>query len=131
MEIVFADAFYYIAWLNDRDVAYPQARAMGKHTKQIITTDYVLLEVADALAETRLRADVVPFIESLRHLHTTLIVPASQDLLNNGLKLYANRLDKGWSLTDCISFVVMRNLNLTVALTHDHHFKQAGFRTLL
>ena len=41
------------------------------------------------------------------------------------------RLDKDWSLTDCISFIVMRRRGLTDALTSDHHFEQAGFTILL
>jgi len=132
MEVVFGDAFFYIAWINDRDVAHRQAIAMGaQEGLRIVTTDYVLLEVADALAQTKLRAAVLPFMEFIRHSHNASIVPASQELLDDGLKLYANRYDKGWSLTDCISFVVMRDRNLTDALTHDHHFKQAGFRILL
>jgi len=132
MEVVFGDAFFFIAWLNVRDTAHQQAFAMGSQKgRQIITTDYVLLEVADALAETKLRNAVIPFIELLRHSHTVSIVPASQDWLDAGLKLYATRYDKGWSLTDCISFQVMRDFNLTDALTHDHHFKQAGFHILL
>jgi predicted nucleic acid-binding protein len=45
--------------------------------------------------------------------------------------LYAERPDKGWSLTDCISFVVMRQQGITQALTGDHHFEQAGFTALL
>ena len=35
------------------------------------------------------------------------------------------------SLTDCISFVVMKQYDLHEALTADHHFEQAGFRALL
>jgi hypothetical protein len=45
--------------------------------------------------------------------------------------LYRQRADKDWSLTDCISFVVMRQRGLTEALTGDHHFEQAGFVALL
>jgi predicted nucleic acid-binding protein len=41
------------------------------------------------------------------------------------------RHDKAWSLTDCTSFVVMRQHRLTEALTTDHHFEQAGFKMLL
>ncbi|MDP7134637.1 MAG: PIN domain-containing protein, partial [Planctomycetota bacterium] len=41
------------------------------------------------------------------------------------------RLDKGWSLTDCVSFVVMQERGLVDALTTDLHFQQAGFRALL
>jgi predicted nucleic acid-binding protein len=47
------------------------------------------------------------------------------------VELYAERPDKDWSLTDCISFVVMRHQGVTQALTGDHHFEQAGFTALL
>jgi hypothetical protein len=55
------------------------------------------------------------------------IVPPTQRLFDQGVELYAERPDKGWSLTDCISFVVMRQQGITEALTGDHHFEQAGF----
>jgi len=45
--------------------------------------------------------------------------------------LYQNRPDKNWSLTDCISFVVMQEHGITEALTADRHFEQAGFVPLL
>jgi hypothetical protein len=45
--------------------------------------------------------------------------------------LYDARPDKDWSLTDCISFVVMGDERLTEALTGDRHFVQAGFVALL
>ena len=38
--------------------------------------------------------------------------------------------DKGFSFTDCTSFVVMQELGLTRTLTTDHHFSQAGFETV-
>jgi uncharacterized protein len=47
--------------------------------------------------------------------------------MRRGTDLYNARSDKGWSLTDCISFEVMREHGLTEALTADHHFTQAGF----
>jgi hypothetical protein len=51
--------------------------------------------------------------------------------LERGWALYADRPDKYWSLTDCISFVVMKDHQITEALTGDHHFEQAGFVALL
>ncbi len=52
-------------------------------------------------------------------------------LLDRGFELFSRRADKEWSLTDCTSFVVMREEGLTDALTTDHHFEQAGFSVLL
>lgn len=59
------------------------------------------------------------------------IVPMDQELFDRGVALYGERLDKEWSVTDCISFIVMREQGVTDALTGDHHFEQVGFTALL
>jgi predicted nucleic acid-binding protein len=59
------------------------------------------------------------------------VIPASTELFEAGLQLHAQRPDKEWSLTDCISFVVMQRRGITSALAYDHHFEQAGFEVLL
>ena len=58
------------------------------------------------------------------------IIPDSDALYRRGLELYGQRGDKHWSLTDCISFVVMEQEGLREALTGDRHFAQAGFVAL-
>jgi len=70
-------------------------------------------------------------LADLRASPDTIIVPTTEQLLQDGIDLYDQRLDKEWSLTDCISFVVMQDLNLRDVLTADIHFEQAGFRALL
>ncbi|MBI1830457.1 MAG: hypothetical protein HYR84_03290 [Planctomycetes bacterium] len=59
------------------------------------------------------------------------IVRSAPSLLQQAVVLYRARLDKHWSLTDCTSFVVMKDLAIAEALTGDHHFEQAGFIALL
>ena len=59
------------------------------------------------------------------------MVFASADLFDAGMTLHRDRPDKQWSLTDCISFIVMEHRQLDRALTPDHHFEQAGFKALL
>ena len=59
------------------------------------------------------------------------ILPADPVLFDAALDLYKQRLAKDWSLTDCTSFVVMRQQGISEALTGDHHFEQAGFAALL
>ena len=96
-----------------------------------MTTAWVVTEIADALAMPRQRGLFVDLLEQLSSDPSMTIVPATDELFNRGVNLYARRPDKAWSLTDCISFVVMREYGLTEALTGDRHFEQAGFRALL
>lgn len=57
------------------------------------------------------------------------MISISQNILN-GLELYGQRLDKGYSLTDCISMVIMKQMGIEQILTRDHHFIQEGFTIL-
>jgi uncharacterized protein len=97
----------------------------------MITSDWVLMEVADALAESECRGRIRDFILHLREVSACEIVPASRELLDRALDIYHQHADKEWTLTDCTSFVIMRDRKLTDALTGDKHFEQAGFAALL
>jgi len=132
MKSVFADSYYFLALLSDEDAGHERAVAASRDlTGAIVTTTWVLTEVADAMADPAHRANFVGYMEALRADPMVDIVPASQELFELGMELYARRRDKDWPLTDCISFVVMKKSGLTEALTADHHFEQAGFRALL
>jgi predicted nucleic acid-binding protein len=91
----------------------------------------VLSEVADALAESEFRPRLRDFILHLRLAPACEVVPTSRELLERGLDVFHQHSDKGWTLTDCTSFVAMRERGLTQALTGDRHFEQAGFTALL
>lgn len=132
MTTQFADTAYYFALLNPRDALH--ARALERSDPPgvaVVTTEYVLLEVATFFALPAGRELFVQLVHDLRHDPATHIVPASAGLFDRGLDLFAARPDKSWSLTDCTSFVVMGDRRLTDALTADHHFAQAGFVPLL
>jgi uncharacterized protein len=89
------------------------------------------MEVADALAASECRGRVREFMLHLRGAAACEIVPASRELLDRALGLYHEHADKQWTLTDSVSFVIMRERNLTDVLTGDRHFEQAGFAALL
>jgi predicted nucleic acid-binding protein len=59
------------------------------------------------------------------------MIPHSAELTTSAVRLFAGRLDKNWSLTDCSSFVIMGEKGVREALTADSHFEQAGFRAVL
>ena len=132
MKNLFADSFFYFAVLNSNDAAHEQAEAFLDHLDgQIVTTAFVLTELADGMADPLDRGTFIRLHEALSTDPSVTIVPAGAALFADGLALYAKRPDKEWSLTDCISFVVMQRHGLTEALTGDHHFEQAGFAALL
>lgn len=59
-----------------------------------------------------------------------IILPTHEAFLH-GAELSAARLDKGYSLTDCLSLNLMRARGITDVLTHDHHYTQEGLNILL
>ncbi|MBO0697116.1 MAG: type II toxin-antitoxin system VapC family toxin [Zavarzinella sp.] len=132
MTTIFADTAYYLALANARDGLHDRAVAfLSGFSDRIVTTDYVLLEVANSHRRSAFRQAFLDLLETIRSDPDTEIVPAGPDLFQAGLDLFADRPDKDWSLTDCLSFVVMTDRGLTDAVTADHHFEQAGFRILL
>jgi predicted nucleic acid-binding protein len=96
----------------------------------LITTLAVALEIGNALSGQKYRRVSANLLEALNNDKTIEVLPVGEELYRDGLQLYKDRSDKGWSLTDCISFLVMMDRGLTEALTTDGHFEQAGFRAL-
>ena len=131
MRALFGDAFYFLALLNERDEAHERTAALEKGKGRIVTTAWVLTEVANAMSARRNRAEFLDLLKRLQRNPQAVIVPPTQDLFERGVALYAERPDKDWSLTDCISFTVMREMGISEALTGDRHFEQAGFTPLL
>lgn len=133
MPTVFADSFYFFALGNRRDPAHRRAFAFGQSFRgRLVTTEFVLTEFADGCAApTQIRPVVAQTVNELRGNPYVNIFPCSERLFQDGLELFGQRPDKEWSLTDCISFLVMQREGITEALTGDHHFEQAGFTVLL
>jgi predicted nucleic acid-binding protein len=132
MKSYFADTSYYLALLLADDELNEKAlRLTPRLQGKIVTTSWVLTEVADALCRPRDRKFAIEFIREIRQDSDIHIIPPTQDLFDRGIALYSRRHDKSWSLTDCISFVAMKNYRLKDALSSDIHFEQAGFNALL
>ena len=96
-----------------------------------MTSEFVLLELADALAEPQFRNRIRPLVREIGRKTYLQIVPLSSTLLNQAWELFESRPDKSKGITDCTSFVIMTEQNIQVALTADQHFVQAGFKKLL
>lgn len=120
---VFADASFYAAIVNERDELHTLAsHAAAQHAGPMVTTELVLLEVANFCSRGPQREVFGRLVANLRIALDVEIVIGSHELFQEGLTLFLSRTDKEWSLTDCTSFVVMRHRQINAALTADHHF---------
>ena len=132
MNPVFADTAYFIALLNPSDHYHSRALELTQHpTGPLVTTIWVLVEVGDAFSQPMNRVKFARLVALLQTTPDIEVIPPSDRQFQAGNSFYATRPDKCWSLTDCISFVIMRERDLNDALTTDHHFTQAGFRVLM
>jgi predicted nucleic acid-binding protein len=132
MTTVFADTFYFFALVSDKDEAHEKAIDWSRKFKgKLVTTEWVMIELADGLASSQQRSLFPRLRRELLTNPQYQLISLEPLLYEQGLQLYEERQDKEWSLTDCISFAVMNRDGLTDALTGDHHFEQAGFVALL
>jgi predicted nucleic acid-binding protein len=132
MKQVFADTVFFLALLNPSDELHPNATRLNEHAPgPMLTTEFILIEVGDALSHPNNRPRFSHLLDLLRQQRDVEIIEATSTLFRQGCQLYAERDDKEWSLTDCTSFVVMQQRHLQDALTSDHHFEQAGFTILM
>jgi predicted nucleic acid-binding protein len=135
MRTVFADAFYWIALINPGDDWYFPARniSLSLYPATFVTTEEVLIETLNFYATkgNQKRQRACKALQSTFTNPSMQVIPQTHDSFQSGVELYQNRLDKGYSLTDCISMQTMRQLGITEVLTHDKHFTQEGFVILL
>jgi predicted nucleic acid-binding protein len=134
MRRFFVDAFYWIALSHPRDQSH--GRVLMFHEAldayHLYTTDEVLTEFltfySDGAPHIRQRAAL--FAHNILANPFITVFPQTRTSFLAGLRLYEARLDKEYSLTDCISMHVMRHEGLTDVLTNDRHFTQEGFHSL-
>ena len=135
MNRVFIDTSFFIALSIKKDKYHAIAKSWANyiaHNRLLMFTHQgILLEVGDAFSKPPLRNKLTDLMGFLRHDPTVKIMSISDQLLDEAIQLFISRNDKSWGITDCLSFSIMKQLNLDAALTADQHFSQAGFRTLL
>ena len=135
MRTVFADTGYWVALLNPRDELHDKATKLSKslNSVHIVTSEMVLTEFLNDFSKRGdyLRKVATELIDRIHENPNISVIPQTSKQFNQGLELYKNRLDKNWSITDCVSFNLMKEMEIYEALAYDKHFEQAGFKALL
>ena len=135
MKRLFCDTLYFTALINPKDQWHQSAIEIEPlvESLDLVTTEEILIELLNFYSEfgQRIRLKVSLYVRQLLLNPKFEIVGRNQMTFLEALELYESRLDKGYSLTDCISMNVCRTLDITEILTHDRHFEQEGFIILL
>lgn len=128
----FADAWFFIGLLDRYDSSHRQIAQLMKRIggARLVTHEAIFFEVLAFFSEegSYIRAKAV---EKVREtiMDGDVITP-DRSLFLAALDRYAARPDKEYSLTDCLSMVVMERLGISHVLTNDHHFRQEGFTVI-
>jgi predicted nucleic acid-binding protein len=135
MRQIFLDTFYLQALADPRDNAHEFATSMTARLGNFrgVTSEMVLTELLNALCSRGqiLRQSAIRLTHKLRNHKNILIIPQTSEQFEQAFDFYERRLDKGYSLTDCASMQIMKQLEINEILTFDKHFQQEGFRALL
>jgi uncharacterized protein len=133
MKQIFADTSYWIGLVNPRDQIHQKVIKITQQlfSVRLVTTEMVLGELLNSFSDSPFRRTVAGMVLKLRNDRNLRIVPQTSEQFESALRRYKQAADKSWSLTDCASFQVMEAEQIQAALTHDQHFAQAGFETLL
>jgi len=133
--LVFLDTSFIVALENRDDPLHERAEQLDREMIasgcSLLLHWGILLEVGDGYARIGRRFKAVQLLDRFVHEQGYLVHPISPSLLEQAMSLYCGRMDKDWGLTDCVSFVLMKQEGTSDALTADAHFRQAGFRALL
>src|SRR3954463_8916467 len=113
------------------DLATRVGEGMAASRAVLVTSDAVLLELANYFAKGPLRREAIHWISTVRAARGWEIEPLDRELLQRGEERYRSHDDKSWSLTDCTSMVIMRRRRMSDVATTDVHFAQAGFKILM
>ena len=131
MTPVFLDTGYIVALESSDDQHHADAishwRELIRNRPRVVTTNFVLDEAITAFVSRGRHRKAVEVGNRLLKSPSVRLVHVDEELFRSALEYLAKRSDKRFSLTDCVSFVLMERLGIRQALAFDAHFEQAGY----
>jgi len=132
--IYFLDTSYIIALEikneQDHQTVFQHWLTLTTSKPFLITSTYIFDEVVTFFNSRNLHREAVEIGNRLLDSPDIELIHIDRKLFNQGWQYFHKYQDKAYSLTDCLSFVIMQNRYISTALTLDHHFLQSGFQRL-
>lgn len=135
MTKVFLDTSYALALSFPNDEFHRKAKQLAvwldRNHIRMFTTRAILLEIGNSLSKVQYRNQAVQILSSIESEQLIEVLSLSDDLYFRAFSLFQSRMDKQWGLVDCVSCIVMQDLEISQVLSADRHFQQMGFKALL
>ena len=132
---VFVDTAGFFALWDAADEHHTRAlrlqSELARRKRQFLTTDYIVDETVTLLLVRHSHTAASDFLQTVTTTEWLQLEWVDSDRFHAAANLFIRHHDKEWSFTDCVSFVLMRELGVQDSFTTDHHFRQAGFNALL
>jgi predicted nucleic acid-binding protein len=134
METLFANASFFVAYHNLKDVNHQAARDLVQEFEGrsvlMVTTDYIFDEVMTVLLVKGSKDLAIRAGRAILQDPTIEILRIDEELFNEAWEIFQNFKDKEWSFTDCTSYVLMKKLDIGTGISFDKHFKQFGVQVM-
>jgi len=136
LRLFFVDTSFLVAFYNDRDGNHKAAKAVydglfeTHPNSAFITTDYVFDEFVTLILRRGTHQLARRYGRAVLEDPTIKILYMTEALFNKTWDVFTGMTDKGWSFTDCFSYLVMRDYPVDAGLSFDKHFRQFGFTCL-
>ena len=134
MSLLFLDTSYVIAVEAEDDQHHKEAIThwqdlCSPKAPDLVTTSFVFDEIVTFFNSRDLHGKAVETGTRLLSSPSVRFIHVNEALFFDGWHYLQRHHDKTYSLTDCISFLIMERFKISLALAFDRHFIQAGFRT--
>ena len=132
---VFIDTSGWLALVNKKDEYHKKAKnvknEINEKNFEIYTSNFVIVEIANGLSKIKFKYLAVNLVEKIRGSEDINNITVNNNIFEESWDLFKDYDDKEWGLTDCTSFIIMKDHNIQKTLSNDHHFEQKGFINLL
>src|SRR5438045_584049 len=122
-EVLF-DTSGFFALMDVRDPAHSRAtKWIGEHRTRIrpVTTEWIIGETCTLLVARKRPHIVARFLDYLERSATLVSINPDEMLLAAAKDFIRRQAEQGYSFVDCLSFCLMKEREVTDALTTDEH----------
>ncbi len=129
---IFIDSSAFLALEDESDQYHAEAlqfreQVLRKRRYEVITSSYILNETLTLIRfKISIKASI-DFSKKIRMSEVVKMVQVSRELEEKALDIFERYDDKDFSFTDCVSFVIMREMGIKEAFAFDQHFDQMKF----